>query len=112
MKYVGNEGSDSKNTGLRKMFQACIDYVPAVNTAMWKDASITIYNDVDDEIYTIKSGNAKNKYICVMQANGPLVKPRHPGQSSTAGPADRKIEMPTGSCFVTYLFENGIYLFP
>lgn len=68
---VGNEGRPEKH-GLRRLLQACTDFVQTKGGDIWKNASITIY-DEDDNMHKIQSGNMKYQFICQMTDGEPSV---------------------------------------
>lgn len=72
IRYIGHEGVDEK-PGLRRLLQACIDYLQTEAEGVWKNASITIYDDDDDDVYTIASGTRKHQFICSMQNGEPRI---------------------------------------
>lgn len=71
IRNVGHEGTPDKH-GLRRLLQACIDFLQTKPDDFWKNASITIY-DEDDNMYKIKSGNMKHQFICQMTDGEPSV---------------------------------------
>lgn len=71
VRYVGHEGVEEKQ-GLRRLLQACIDFLQKEAAGIWKNASITIY-DEDDNMYTIASGTRKHQFICYMQNGKPFI---------------------------------------
>lgn len=71
IRYIGHEGVNEKR-GLRRLLQACIDYLQTEAEGVWKNASITIYDD-DDDAYTIASGTRKHQFICSMQNGEPRI---------------------------------------
>ncbi|XP_061177854.1 uncharacterized protein LOC133186637 [Saccostrea echinata] len=75
VRHVGNEGI-GEQSDLRRLFQACIDFIQKTNPIIWSDASITIYDDENDQIFTIKSGKARHQYICSMRDNEPTITQR------------------------------------
>nr|XP_034312008.1 uncharacterized protein LOC117684347 [Crassostrea gigas] len=72
VRYIGHEGVDEK-PGLRRLLQACIDFLQTESEEFWKNASITIY-DEDDEMYKIASGTRKHQFICRMKNGDPFIK--------------------------------------
>lgn len=72
---VGNEGYTGKEY-LRRQFQAVIDYLQKESPNVWTDASITVYDDVEANMYKITSGNGKHQFICSMRDNEPYIRPR------------------------------------
>lgn len=72
VRYIGHEGVDEK-PGLRRLLQACIDFLRTEAEGFWKNASITIY-DEDDEMYKIASGTRKHQFICRMKNGDPFIK--------------------------------------
>uniref|UniRef100_K1RCB9 Uncharacterized protein n=1 Tax=Magallana gigas TaxID=29159 RepID=K1RCB9_MAGGI len=71
IRNVGHEGTPDKH-GLRRLLQACIDFLQTKEGDLWKNASITIY-DEDDNMYKIQSGNMKHQFICQMTDGEPSV---------------------------------------
>lgn len=71
VRYIGHEGVDQKR-GLRRLLQACIDFLQTEAEGVWKNASITIYDD-DDDVYTIASGRRKHQFICSMENGEPCI---------------------------------------
>lgn len=71
VRYIGHEGVDKKR-GLRRLLQACIDFLQTEAEGVWKNASITIYDD-DDDVYTIASGWRKHQFICSMENGEPCI---------------------------------------
>lgn len=69
IRHVGHEGVDEK-PGLRRLFQACIDFLQREAEGFWKNASITIY-DEDTNMYKIASGTRKHQFICRMKTGEP-----------------------------------------
>lgn len=59
--------------GLRRLLQACIDFLQTEAAGFWKNASITIY-DEDDNMYKIASGTRKHQFICRMKNGEPFIK--------------------------------------
>lgn len=72
VRCIGNEGNDEK-PGLRRLLQACIDFLQTEAEGFWKNASITIY-DEDDNMYKIASGTRKHQFICRMKNGEPFIK--------------------------------------
>lgn len=72
VRYIGHEGVDEK-PGLRRLLQACIDFLQTEAGGFWKNASITIY-DEDDNMYKIASGTRKHQFICRMKNGEPFIK--------------------------------------
>lgn len=72
---VGNEGYKGKEY-LRQQFQAVIDYLQKEAPTVWTDASITIYDDVNSNMYKVTSGNGKHQFICSMREDGPFIRRR------------------------------------
>lgn len=72
VRYIGHEGVDEK-PGLRRLLQACIDFLQTEAAGFWKNASITIY-DEDDNMYKIASGTRKHQFICRMKNGEPFIK--------------------------------------
>lgn len=72
VRYIGHEGVDKK-PGLRRLLQACIDFLQTEAGGFWKNASITIY-DEDDNMYKIASGTRKHQFICRMKNGEPFIK--------------------------------------
>lgn len=80
IRCVGFEGCP--NPGLRRLFQACIDFVQTEDIediGFWNNASITIY-DEDDNMYKIASGTRKHQFICRMKNGEPFIKEEEKGQ--------------------------------
>lgn len=71
VRYIGHEGVDEKQD-LRRLLQACIDFLQTEAEGVWKNASITIY-DEDDNVYTIASGTRKHQFICSMENGEPRI---------------------------------------
>lgn len=71
IRNVGHEGTPDKH-GLRRLLQACIDFLQTKEGDLWKNASITIY-DEDDNMFKIKSGKMKHQFICQMTNGEPSV---------------------------------------
>lgn len=71
VRCIGNEGNDKK-PGLRRLLQACIDFLQTEAEGFWKNASITIY-DEDDNMYMIASGTRKHQFICRMKNGEPFI---------------------------------------
>ncbi|XP_052689501.1 uncharacterized protein LOC128167685 [Crassostrea angulata] len=72
IRYIGHEGVAEK-PGLRRLLQACIDFLQTQPGDFWKNASITIY-DEDDKLYKIASGTRKHQFICRMKNGEPFIK--------------------------------------
>lgn len=72
IRHVGHEGVDEK-PGLRRLLQACIDFLQTEAEGFWKNASITIY-DEDANMYKIASGTRKHQFICRMKTGEPVIK--------------------------------------
>lgn len=72
VRNVGHEGIDDKG-GLRRLLQACIDFLQTEAGEVWKNASITIYDD-DDNVFKIVSGERKHQFICHMKDGQPFIK--------------------------------------
>ncbi|XP_062581852.1 uncharacterized protein LOC134243616 [Saccostrea cucullata] len=72
IRCVGHEGTKGKE-GLRRLFQACIDFLQKENTNVWENASFTIYDD-DSNMYKIASGNMRYQFICRMKNGEPFIK--------------------------------------
>ena len=70
IRYVGHEGVKEKHD-LRRLLQACIDYLQNEAEGFWKNASITIYDD--DDMYKIVSGTKKHQFICRMKNGEPII---------------------------------------
>lgn len=70
--HVGHEGVDEK-PDLRRLLQACIDFLQTEAEGFWKNASITIY-DKDANMYKIASGTRKHQFICRMKTGEPVIK--------------------------------------
>lgn len=68
--YVGHEGVKEKHN-LRRLLQACIDYLQNEAEGFWKNAAITIYDD--DDMYKIVSGTKKHQFICRMKNGEPII---------------------------------------
>ncbi|XP_062597192.1 uncharacterized protein LOC134258662 isoform X1 [Saccostrea cucullata] len=79
IRYVGHEGSEEK-PGLRRLLQACIDFLQKEGSGVWKNASFTIY-DEDDNMYKIASGTRKYQFICRMKNGEPFIKEQMGGHS-------------------------------
>ncbi|XP_062605065.1 uncharacterized protein LOC134266877 isoform X2 [Saccostrea cucullata] len=79
IRYVGHEGTEAK-PGLRKILQACIDFLQKEAAGVWKNASFTIY-DEDDNMYSIASGNKKYRFICGIEDGKPFIKEEMGGPS-------------------------------
>lgn len=58
---------------LRRLLQACIDFLKTKSEEFWKNASITIY-DEDDNMYKFASGTCKHQFICRMNNGEPYIK--------------------------------------
>lgn len=71
VRYIGHEGVDEK-TSLRRLLQACIDFLPERPMGIWKNASITIYN-VDKNMYKIASQKEKHQFTCRMKNEKPFI---------------------------------------
>lgn len=74
IRYVGHEGSEDKY-GLRRLLQTCIDFLPTRTDDVWRNASITIY-DEDDNMFKIGSGEMKHQFICQMSNGEPFINDR------------------------------------
>ncbi|XP_061196743.1 uncharacterized protein LOC133205017 [Saccostrea echinata] len=72
IRHVGHEGVDEK-PDLRRLFQACIDYLQTESERFWRNASITIY-DEEDNMYKIASGTKKHQFICRMKDGEPFIR--------------------------------------
>lgn len=70
--YIGHEGIEDKS-GLRRLLQACIDFLKTNPERSWRDASIAIY-DEDDRMYKIASGSKTRQFICRMKDGEPFIK--------------------------------------
>lgn len=75
VRNVGNEGYEGKEY-LRRLFQAVIDYLQKEPPNVWTDASITIYDDVETNMYKVTSGNGKYQFVCSMMDDEPLMRAR------------------------------------
>lgn len=75
LRYAGNEGNDEK-PGLRRLLQACSDFLQTEADGFWKNASITIY-DEDDDMYKIASGTRTHQFICRMKNGEPFIKEKN-----------------------------------
>lgn len=71
IKCIGHEGIKEKED-LRRLLQSCIDYLQNETETVWKNASITIYDEADN-VYTIVSGTGKHQFICRMEDGEPLI---------------------------------------
>lgn len=69
--HVGHEGSEDKH-GLRRLLQTCIDFLQTRTADVWRNASITIY-DEDNNMYKIGSGEMKHQFICQMSNGEPFI---------------------------------------
>lgn len=74
IRHVGHEGSEDKY-GLRRLLQTCIDFLPTRTADVWRNASITIY-DEDDNMFKIGSGKMKHQFICQMSNGEPFINDR------------------------------------
>lgn len=74
IQHVGHEGVEEKPV-LRRLLQACIDFLQTETGHFWKNASITIYDD-EDKMYKIASGTKKHQFICEMKNGEPFIKDR------------------------------------
>lgn len=74
IRQVGHEGSEDKY-GLRRLLQTCIDFLPTRTVDVWRNASITIY-DEDDNMYKIGSGEMEHQFICQMNNGEPFINDR------------------------------------
>lgn len=75
--YVGHEGLEEK-AGLRCLLQACIDFLQTEADEVWKNASITIF-DEDFNKYEIASGTKTHQFICRMKNGKPFIQEhKHP----------------------------------
>lgn len=72
IRYVGHEGLEEK-AGLRCLLQACIDFLQTEAGGVWKNASITIF-DEDFNKYEIASGTKTHQFICRMKNGKPFIK--------------------------------------
>lgn len=72
IRYVGHEGLEEK-AGLRCLLQACIDFLQTEADEVWKNASITIF-DEDFNKYEIASGAKTHQFICRMKNGIPFIK--------------------------------------
>lgn len=72
VRYVGHEGLEEK-AGLRCLLQACIDFLQTEADEVWKNASITIF-DEDLNKYEIASGTKTHQFICRMKNGNPFIK--------------------------------------
>lgn len=94
IRHVGHEGSEDKY-GLRRLLQTCIDFLPTRTADVWRNASITIY-DEDDNMFKIGSGEMKHQYICQMSNGEPYINDRISVSSgSTYMHRAEKIEEPS-----------------
>lgn len=85
IRLVGHEGTDTK-PGLRRLLQACIDFLKTEGPGVWKNASFTIY-DEDDDMYKIVSGTRKHQFMCRMKNGEPFIKEKfsaHPHKKPKA----------------------------
>lgn len=76
IKNIGNEGADvdDRTAGLRKLFQALIDYVQNNDfPRIWENATVTVY-DSDDNHFKIKSGKGKNTFMVTAREGVPRIK--------------------------------------
>lgn len=64
IRYVGHEGLEEK-AGLRCLLQACINFLQTKADEVWKNASITIF-DEDLNKYEIASGAKTHQFLCRM----------------------------------------------
>uniref|UniRef100_A0A8W8NP47 Uncharacterized protein n=1 Tax=Magallana gigas TaxID=29159 RepID=A0A8W8NP47_MAGGI len=69
---IGLEGVHERQ-GLRRLLQACIDFLQTKPEKVWKNASITIYNN-GGKMYKIASGIEKHQFICQMENGVPSVR--------------------------------------
>lgn len=75
IKYIGNEGADvdDRKAGLRKLFQATIDYIQThMVTHIWENATVTVY-DLTDNAFKISSGNGINHFLVTENKGKPTV---------------------------------------
>lgn len=72
VRYIDLQAVDEKH-GLRRILQACIDFLQTKTAEFWKQACITIY-DEDDKMYKIASGTRKHQFICRMKNGEPFIK--------------------------------------
>lgn len=70
--YIGHEGVDEKRD-LRHLLQACIDFLQTEDEGVWRNASITILDNVDGNMYTIASGTRKHQFMCSMKNGKPCI---------------------------------------
>ncbi|XP_065923208.1 uncharacterized protein [Magallana gigas] len=81
IQHVGHEGVEDKPV-LRRLLQACIDFLQTETGNVWKNASITIYDD-EDKMYKIASGTKKHQFICQMKNGEPFIKDRKGSSEKT-----------------------------
>lgn len=74
IRHVGHEGTEDKY-GLRRLLQTCIDFLPTRTADVWRNASITIY-DEEDNMFKIGSGEMKHQFICQMSNGEPFINDR------------------------------------
>lgn len=86
--HVGHEGMEDKH-GLRRLLQTCIDFLQTKNQEVWKNASITIY-DENDNMIKIGSGMMKHQFICQMTNGVPEIFDKMLDQKQIHGPAISK----------------------
>lgn len=100
IRNVGHEGTPDKH-GLRRLLQACIDFLQTKEGDLWKNASITIY-DEDDNMYKIQSGNMKHQFICQMTDGEPSVDDKMSTSNYAVGISTKKSSNSRG------LFSSGL----
>lgn len=72
IRCIGHEGVDEKPE-LRRLLQACIDYLQQETEDVWRSALITVY-DNEDNVYKIASGTRHYRFICRMKNEEPFIK--------------------------------------
>lgn len=88
---VGHEGVKEKPE-LRRLLQACIDYLQHETKDVWESALITIYDDNNANSYKIASGTRRYKFICRMKDEEPIIKNKSKSEPKKSKSPYRAIE--------------------
>lgn len=95
VQHIGHEGVEKKQN-LRRLLQACIDYLQNEKESFWENASFTIY-DEDDNMYKIASGKRKHQFICRLINGEPVIKDKNGGRIMKSG---RDVHDGPGNCTI------------
>lgn len=95
VQHIGHEGVEKKQN-LRRLLQACIDYLQNEKESFWENASFTIY-DEDDNMYKIASGKRKHQFICRLINGEPVIRDKNGGRIMKSG---RDLNDGPGNCTI------------